>query len=138
MDVRKIASIASIILGVMLVVAAGATWLMVSSELDEQEIVTPDDACLPGREVTGPFTAYCQAEIIDQHARDATGGLTFAELPRDDPRRETAMQASFLRSSLYASIVAFGVAAMAAAMGVLFILIGLGMRDVERRTERVH
>jgi hypothetical protein len=29
--------------------------------------------------------------------------------------------------------VAFGVAAMAAGMGVLFVLIGLGMSDVERR-----
>ena len=42
------------------------------------------------------------------------------------------MNASFLRASLFTSIVAHGVAAMAAAMGVLLILIGLGMRDVER------
>ncbi len=73
--------------------------------------------------------------MIDEHAREATEGLTYAELPRDDPRRETAMQASFLRSSLYTSIVAFGIAAMAAAMGVLFILIGLGMRDVGHHLE---
>jgi hypothetical protein len=50
--------------------------------------------------------------------------------------RETAMNASFLRASLYTSIVAFGVAAMAAAMGLLFILIGLGMRDVTHHVER--
>lgn len=42
------------------------------------------------------------------------------------------MNASFLRASLYTSIVAFGVAAMAGAIGVLFILIGLGIRDVRR------
>lgn len=133
MDIRRIASIASIALGALMILAAGATWLMVSSELKDQNIVTPDDACLPGREVKGPFTAYCQAEIIDDHARDATGGKTYAELPQDDPLRDTAMQASFLRASLYTSVVAFGVAAMAAAMGVLFILIGLGMRDVQER-----
>jgi hypothetical protein len=132
---RRVASSASIVLGVLLLVAAAGTALMVRSELDEQNIVTPEDACLPEREVTGPFTAYCQAEVIDEHAREATDGLTYAELPRDDPRRETAMQASFLRSSLYTSIVAFGVAAMAAALGVLFILIGLGMRDVEHHIE---
>ena len=80
--------------------------------------------------MVGPFTAYCQAEVIDKHAREATDGLTYAELERDDPRRATAMNASFLRASLYTSIVAYGVAAMAAAMGLLFILIGLGMRDV--------
>ena len=133
MDIRRIASISAIVLGSLMIVGAAATWLMVSSELEDQKIVTPEDSCLPDRTVKGPFTAYCQAEIIDDHAREATGGQTYAELPRDDPRRETAMQASFLRASLYTSVVAFGVAAMAAAMGVLFILIGLGMRDVRHR-----
>jgi hypothetical protein len=126
--IRKLAAQASIVLGVVFIVAALLTALMVRSELDDQKIVTPEDACLPERAVQGPFTAYCQAEVIDKHARDA-------ELPRDDPRRETAMQASFLRASLYTSVVAYGIAAMAAAMGLLFILIGLGMRDVGRYVE---
>jgi hypothetical protein len=43
------------------------------------------------------------------------------------------MTASFLQASLFTSVVAFGVAAMAIAVGVLFVLIGLGMRDVTRR-----
>lgn len=137
MDARKIASIASILLGVLMIIAAALTWWMVTSELDDQDIVTPEDACLPERDVRGPFTAWCQADIIEEHALEATGGKTFAELDRDDPLRETAMQASFLRSSLYTSILAFGVAAMAAAMGVLFILIGLGMRDVREHVEPV-
>lgn len=137
MDIRRIASIASIVLGALMIVAAAGTAIMVRSELDEQNIVTPDDACLSGREVLGPFTAWCQAEVIDKHARETTGGLTYAELERDDPRRATAMNASFLRASLYTSIVAYGVAAMAAAMGVLFILIGLGMRDVREQVGRV-
>ena len=42
------------------------------------------------------------------------------------------MNASFLRASLFTSIVAYGVAGMAAAIGLLFILIGYGMRDVDR------
>lgn len=132
MPIRKIASIASIALGVVMLIAAASTWWMVTSELDDQEIVTPEDACLSERQVRGPFTAWCQAEIIDEHTREITGGLTYAQLEQDDPRRETAMDASFLRASLYTSIVAFGVAAMAAAMGILFILIGLGMRDVSQ------
>lgn len=135
MNIRKLASTASIVLGVLFILAALATALMVRSELADQKIVTPDDACLPEREVKGPFTAYCQAEIIEKHARESTDGLTYAELERDDPRRELAMNASFLRASLYTSIVAYGVAAMAAAMGLLFILIGLGMRDVGRHVE---
>lgn len=135
MKVRKLAATASIVLGAVFILAALVTALMVRSELAEQEIVTPEDACLPEREVKGPFTAYCQAEVIDKHAREATGGLTYSQLDSDDPRRATAMNASFLRASLYTSVVAFGVAAMAAAMGLLFILIGLGMRDVGRHVE---
>lgn len=133
MDVRRFASIGSILLGVVLIVGGIGTAVMVSSELAEQNIVTPDDACLPGRQVRGPLTAYCQAQVIEEHAREATGGLTYAELERDDPRRDVAMNASFLRASLFTSVVAFGVAAMAVAIGVLFILIGMGMRDVNRR-----
>ncbi len=135
MSVRRIASVASIALGSLMIIAGAVTWWMVSAELDDQNIVIPEDGCLAGREVRGPFTAWCQAAIIEEHALEATGGHTFAEIERDDPLRETAMQASFLRSSLYTSIVAFGVAAMAAAMGVLFVLIGVGMHDVRRHVQ---
>jgi hypothetical protein len=131
---RRTASIASIVLGVLLILGGAATWLMVSSTLADQRITTPDDACLPERQVRGPFTAYCQAEIIERHTLDITDGQTYAELDREDPRRDTAMNASFLQASLFTSILAFGVAAMAAGMGVIFILIGLGIRDVAERT----
>lgn len=131
---RKVASIGSIILGILLVLGGLATWWVVSDTLADQKITTSEDACLPGRTVAGPFTAYCQAKVIDKHALDATGGLRYAELDRDDPLRNTAAQASFLQASLFTSIVSFGVAAMAIGMGVLFVLIGLGIRDVEERT----
>lgn len=130
MDTRRIASIASIVLGALLVLGGAGTWWLVSDTLAEQKIVTPEDACLPGETVDGPFTAYCQAEIIQKHTQEATDGLTYAELDRDDPRRDTAMRSSFLQASLFTSVLAFGVSAMAMGMGVLFILIGLGMRDV--------
>jgi hypothetical protein len=134
MDMRRIASIASIVLGVVLIIGGAATWLMVSNTLSDQRITTPDDACLPGRTVQGPFTAYCQAQIIQTHTLETTEGLTYAELDREDPRRDVAMNSSFLQASLFTSIVAFGVAAMAIGMGVIFILIGLGIRDVAVRT----
>jgi hypothetical protein len=130
MDMRRIASIGAVVLGVLLIVGGIGTWVTVSSTLADQRIETPEDACLPGRDVRGPFTAYCQADIIDEHALAATDGMTYAELDREDPRRDMAMNASFLQASLFTSILAFGVAAMAMGMGVLFILIGLGMRDV--------
>jgi hypothetical protein len=133
MAMRQAASIASIVLGVMLVIGGAATWILVSSTLAEQRITIPEDGCLAGNEVRGPFSAYCQAQVIDEHALAATDGMTYAELDREDPRRDMAMNASFLQASLFTSILAFGVAAMAAGMGVIFILIGLGIRDVAEK-----
>jgi hypothetical protein len=131
---RKVASIASIVLGALLIIGSIATWATVSSTLRDEKITVSDDACLAGKTVAGPFTAYCQAQVIQEHALKATDGKTYAELGKDDPLRQTAMTASFLRASLFTSVVSFGVAAMAFGMGLLFVLIGLGMRDVEQRT----
>lgn len=134
MNARGLASIGAVVLGVLLVLGGLTTWLVVSNTLDDQNITTPDDACLSGREVKGPFTAWCQARVIQKHTLEITEGLTYAELDREDPRRDTAMNSSFLQASLFTSILAFGVSAMAVAIGILFILIGLGIRDVSRRT----
>jgi hypothetical protein len=126
-----------VVLGILLILGAAGTWYVVSDTLARQDITTPDDACLPGRQVAGPFTAYCQAKVIEKHTLDLTGGKTYAELDREDPLRDTAMNSSFLQASLFTSVVSFGVAAMAAGMGVIFILIGLGIRDVAHRTPEV-
>jgi len=131
---RKTASIASIVIGTLMIVGGIATWFVVSDTLADQQITTSEDACLPGRSVSGPFTAYCEAKVIEQHALESTEGLYYAELDREDPLREVAMNAAFLQSSLFTSVVAFGVAAMAVAVGLLFILIGLGIWDVTERT----
>ncbi|MEX0699068.1 MAG: aromatic ring-opening dioxygenase LigA [Acidimicrobiia bacterium] len=132
---RKTASVFSIVIGLLLILGGTATWIVVSSTLGEQKITVADDAsCLAGDEVNGPFSAYCEAKIIDQHALDATGGLHYSELDRDDPLRQVAQSAAFLQASLFTSVVAFGVAGMAILIGVLFILIGLGIRDVAVRS----
>jgi hypothetical protein len=75
---RKTASIASIVLGILMIAGGIATWFVVSDTLSDQNITTSDDACLPGREVAGPFTAYCEAKVIEQHALEATNGLYYA------------------------------------------------------------
>jgi hypothetical protein len=115
-------------LGVVMVLAGGVTWFVVSDQLSNEKITVSDDAdFLAGDEVDGPFSAYAQADIINEHALEATGGKTYAELEQDDPLRETAMQASFLRASLFTSVVAFGVAFMAIGVGAAFILIGIAL-----------
>ena len=128
---RTTAYTLSIVIGALLIIGGIATWIVVSTTLADQKITVSDDAsCLAGDDVDGPFSAYCQAKVIDKHALEATGGLRYAQLDQKDPKRQTAMTASFLQASLFTSVVAFGVAATAIAIGVLFILIGLGIRDV--------
>ena len=106
-----------------------------SDQLAAEKIVVTDDAsCQQGQAVNGPIEAYCMAEIIQHHALEATGGKTYAELGRDDPLRATAQSASFLRASLFTSVVAFGVAAFAVGVGILSILIGLGIAALDKRT----
>lgn len=132
---RQTAYIASLVIGVLLIIGGVGTWILVSNTLADQNITVSDDAsCLAGDEVNGPFSAYCEAKVIERHALDATGGLYYAELDREDPLREVAASASFLQASLFTSVVAFGVAFMAILNGVLFILIGFGIRDVSERT----
>jgi hypothetical protein len=126
---QKTAAFAAILIGGIMVVAGVVTWVIVSSTLADQRIVVSDDAsCLAGDKVDGPFSAYCQADIIDQHTLAATGGKTYSELDQEDPLRETAMTSAFLQASLFTSVVAFGVALMAIVLGVLQVLIGLALR----------
>ncbi|WP_243075196.1 aromatic ring-opening dioxygenase LigA [Microbacterium sp. SS28] len=114
-----------IIGGVALIIVAIIAWIAVTTQLTAENITIPDDAvAFQGQQVTGPVTAYVQADIINTHALAASGGKTYAELDQDDPVRATVMQASFLRASLFTSVVAYGVALFAAGMGVLAILFG--------------
>jgi hypothetical protein len=115
--------------GLLLTVSGGATWALVQSSLgDEQITVSEDAAHFGGQKVNGPLTAYYQADIIKHHALEASGGKTYAQLDREDPVRATVMNGSFLRASLFTSVVSFGVAAMAMGLGVLFALVGYAVR----------
>lgn len=135
---RRAAYITSVILGIILILGGITTWVVVSNTLGEQNITVAGDAnCLAGDLVNGPFSAYCQADIIEQHTLESTDGLTYAELDREDPLRDVAMNSAFLQSSLFTSVVAFGVAGMATLMGIVFVLIGLGMKDVGEKTGEI-
>lgn len=119
------------IAGAVLVVAGVITYGVVSATLADQNITVSDDAeYFAGQHVTQPWEAYAQADVIAKHAGEMAGGKTYAELPRDDPNRDSVMDASFLQASLFTSVVAFGVAALAAGLGVVFVLIGLALRRV--------
>lgn len=146
----KIAGIASLVAGIIMVLAGVVTWVMVSSQLRDENITVPADASfLAGDTVDGPFSAYAQAETIKKHALAASEGKSFAELgalsraateagdtelaDTYDAQRTTVMNGSFLRASLFTSVVAFGVAALVIGLGVLFGLIGWAFMSVSSK-----
>lgn len=124
----RIAGIVAIVAGAILIVAGGVTYYMVHSQLADEKIVVSDDAdFLAGNDVDGPFSAYAEATVIKQHADEIAEGKTYAELDREDPKRQTVMTASFLRASLFTSVVAFGLAALVMGLGVLFMIVGFAI-----------
>jgi hypothetical protein len=129
----RIVAMVSLVAGTVMVVLGLITYFVVQRELADEHIVVSDDAeRFGGEPVEGPFTAYAEAMVIKDHALEAGGGQTYAELPQDSPARETVMNASFLRASLFTSVVAFGVAALVVGLGVLFILFGLALLGIVR------
>lgn len=131
----RVIGIISAVAGLVLIIAGGVTWGSVSSHLADENITVSEDAAnFGGQPVTTPWTAFAQADIINHHALEATGGKTYAELDREDPLRDTAMNASFLRASLFTSVVAFGVAALVMGLGVMFILVGYALWAIAGRS----
>jgi len=127
----RLVGLAGILGGVVMIIAGGAVWGTVSSQLAAEKITVAEDAAfLAGAPVIGPLSAYAEADIINHHALDMSEGLTYAELDREDPLRDTVMNASFLRTSLFTSVVSFGVAAFAIGLGLLVALFGWSIRSI--------
>ena len=117
------------VLGLVLTIAGVGTYILVGTTLADEHITVSDDAShFAGDDVDGPFTAYVQADTIAKHAEEIAGGKTYAELPQDDPNRNTVMTASFLRASLFTSVLAFGVAALVVVLGLILMALGWAIR----------
>jgi hypothetical protein len=125
----RLIGLAGIIAGILMMVVAIIAWIAVTNQLRAENITIPDDApILAGETVDGPIDAFVQAGVINMHALAASDGKTYAELDQDDPVRETVMDASFLRASLFTSVVAYGVALFAAGVGIVLVLFGWALR----------
>ena len=117
--------------GLVMIIAGGVVWGMVSSQLAAENITVSEDASMmAGAPVVGPFSAYAQADIISHHALEMADGKTYAELEQDDPIRATVMNASFLRTSLFTSVVSFGVSAFAIGTGLIVGLVGWALTAI--------
>jgi hypothetical protein len=124
------------------------------AKLAGEKIVTTEDAEIPNTPVTDHKTAHAMADVIQKHALEATGGLTYSEMGRyvskadpsdpagtnDDaealideatgrpvpnPIRNVAFQANALRSALLSSALAFHLAELGMGVGVFLIATGL-------------
>ncbi|MBN9326162.1 aromatic ring-opening dioxygenase LigA [Cellulomonas sp. 73-145] len=149
-----------LIFGAIFIVAGGVTWGAVSANLaDEKITVAPDASAFGGQDVNSPWTAFSQAMIIRHHALTASNDKTYAELgamisakqadlkaagksadeiAKDadvvklQGQRTTVMNGSFLRASLFTSVIAFGVALFAVGVGAVFALIGWTLMKLSR------
>ncbi len=152
MKATKIVGILSIVAGIVMIVAGALTWGMVGSQLQAEKITVPGDSqfmggALAGKPVAGPFTAYAQADAINMHAMKASDGKTYAELgalateakeagdtakaEEYQAQRNTVMNGSFLRASLFSSVIAYGVAALVIGLGLIVGLIGWALTSMK-------
>lgn len=158
----RFAGLVSIFAALVMVVGGSLAWITVSGQLAEERITVPADSqfmggAFAGDEVKGPLTAYAQAETIRQHATagaegTAYEGKTYAELGSmitdaeeagDDAlveelqaRRTVMMDASFLRASLFTSVVSFGVSALMVGVGVVLACVGVALVKLAPRQAR--
>ena len=96
----------------------------VSDAIISENIITSDDAAIPNVLVHDAATARAEADVIEVHYLELTGGKTYAELDRDDPNRETAFRAIQLRTSLNLAVMGFRVSDLVIGMGAFMIVIG--------------
>jgi len=132
----KISGIIIAVIGAIMFVGGASTWMLVQTSLADERITVAEDAdWFAGQDVNGPLTAYAEAMIIEQHALEGSDGKTYAELDREDPARASVMNGSFLRASLFTSVLAFGVSAMAMGLGLVQVLGGLALTKVGKKID---
>ena len=115
------------VIGAIMLVGGAATWVLVQSQLSDEQITVVRGRQLQRRRrrSTAPSRAYPRPTSSSTTPSRRSKGKTYAELDREDPVRATVMNGSFLRASLFTSVLAFGVSAMAMGLGFVQILLGL-------------
>ena len=123
----------------------------VTGQLAAQNITTPEDAAIPNAPVNSIPTALSMANIIQHHASDSSGGLSYAQMgrfavedgspagtnnadealkdangkPVANGARNTQLTAAGLVTALSLSAMAIGASYGAIALGVAFTLLGI-------------
>jgi hypothetical protein len=145
--VLLIAALAAFVIGLGSIGGGVAGAVYTYNQAATENVVTPDDASIPGAEVRGPFTMKAQVDIIREHTLERTGGLYYAEMPRtveqvDDngnvvldengepatvpnTARELWLTATGLTTALNLGIMAYALAAFAIVVGLALVVNGV-------------
>ncbi|MEX0869176.1 MAG: hypothetical protein WD011_05845 [Nitriliruptoraceae bacterium] len=85
-----VVAIAALVVGVLSALGGIGGAFYTYQQAAIENIVTPDDARVPGAAVRGPLTMWAQSDIITHHQLDRTGGLRYAEMERMVPMMDEA------------------------------------------------
>jgi hypothetical protein len=125
--------IGAVVFGVVLLVAGGFMIVQgrqahddVRDTLADEKIISSQDADIPLAEVDTAAEAKAQADAIHEHALEASGGKTYAEMDRDDPNRAVYLNSVTLRTALMESYMAFKVSDLVSGVGLIVALLGVG------------
>jgi hypothetical protein len=122
------------------------------AEAGLSDVIEIPDCSVAGEEVDDGSNALCFGDYMRVHALEATGGQTYAEMPRavfketgkpvpedqveqalasgeaeDNPQRQVWITETALSTALYTSFFAESVATFAIVVGIALILIGIGL-----------
>ena len=150
-----------ILLGIALIAIGLVGRADVHDRLAQEQIVGTPDSEIPGEEVDTGSEATKFADVIRKHTLEATGGKTYAEMPRavfkktnepvpeeevdaalesgeaiDNPEREIWITSTALSTALNTSYFAESVATFTIVVGVALILIGVGFIVLTRGLTR--
>jgi hypothetical protein len=155
------ASAVLVILGVACIVIGLVGRSDVRDRLAQENIVGTPDSEIAGELVDTGSEAQKFADTIREHTLEATGGKTYAEMPRavfedtgepvpedqveaalesgeaiDNPERQIWITSTSLSTALNTSFFAESVATFSVAMGIALLLIGVGLFVLARGVGR--
>ncbi len=139
-------SMFAIVTGIILVCGGiwgiGFTYMNVAQE----KITTSKDSSMPNQPVLGPLTLKAEADVIREHTLTSTGGLVYAEMPRQVPKldangkpimgsdgkpvmvantaRDMWITATTLTTALNLGIITYAFSGMVLLMGLISIWTG--------------
>ncbi len=151
----KVSSAIALVSGVILLSCGIWGVAFTYTNVARENIITPEDASIPGVPVRGPLTLKAQADIIRVHMLKTTDGKTYAEMPRQIPKldqdgtpvldetgqtimvpntaRDMWVTATTLTSALHLGILAYALSGAILLFGIVSIWVGILFSFLSKR-----